>query len=367
MRVFLIINSLSAGGAERVLSDLANCFISQDLEISIINFQTPDHKPFYDLDKKIKIIYLKKSWMKKGSFFIKFFSRFYCFYNLRKILKFEKPDGILSFIDLTNIIVLLCSYGLNIPVIISERIDPNFHKISFFYKWLRLKIYPLAKLLIVQTASAGSYFPKSFKQNIKIIPNFVKKQKLSIKTINDKAFNLVTVGRLDKQKNHITLIKAFKILSDKYPKLKLDIYGAGIMKDTLLKKIKDLTLDKKITIKDPTPKIINQLCCYDIFVFPSLYEGFPNALCEAMALGLPVVASKCSGNIDVIQDGVNGKLFPVGDFKKLASTLDHLINDYEARSFLSANAKKIVDEFDQEKIYKIWKNILLDINYGYLK
>jgi GalNAc-alpha-(1->4)-GalNAc-alpha-(1->3)-diNAcBac-PP-undecaprenol alpha-1,4-N-acetyl-D-galactosaminyltransferase len=359
MRVFLVINSLNAGGAERVLSDLANYFISQDLEVSIINFQTHDHKAFYDLDKKIKIIYLKKSWMKKGSFFIKFFSRFYCFYNLRKILKFEKPDQIISFIDLTNIITLICSYGLKIPVIVSERIDPNFHKIGFFYNWLRLKIYPLAKFLVVQTASSASYFPKSFKKNIKIIPNFVKRQNSSIEVIKDNVCKLVSVGRLDEQKDHIALIKAFKILSDKYPKLKLDIYGNGVMKEVLIKNLQDLDLDEKITIKNPTTEIINQLCCYDIFVFPSLYEGFPNALCEAMAVGLPVVASNCSGNVDVVKDGINGKLFPIGDFKKLAITLDDLIKDFDQRSFLSANAKKIVDDFDQEKICQIWKSILI--------
>jgi len=96
----------------------------------------------------------------------------------------------------------------------------------------------------------------------------------------------------------------------------------------------------------------------DLFIFPSRFEGFPNALCEALATGLPTIASNCSGNVDVVQDGVNGRLFSVGNVDQLTTTSLELIHDLPQRQLLSKNAKKLPQTFSPERIYKLWDTVM---------
>jgi len=111
-----------------------------------------------------------------------------------------------------------------------------------------------------------------------------------------------------------------------------------------------------------TQNIQEALLAADMFVFPSLYEGFPNALCEAMAVGLPVIASNCSGNIDVVQDGIDGRLFPVGDVDSLVKLMEELIKNPEECQRLSLNAQKISERFHPTRILKLWDDLLADVS-----
>ena len=98
----------------------------------------------------------------------------------------------------------------------------------------------------------------------------------------------------------------------------------------------------------------------DLFVFPSRYEGFPNALCEAMSIGLPTIASNCSGNIDVVQDCINGRLFPIGDVAVLTALLRELIEDKDQRVKLSKEATKISDQFSEIRVLKMWEQVITE-------
>ena len=99
----------------------------------------------------------------------------------------------------------------------------------------------------------------------------------------------------------------------------------------------------------------------DLFVFPSRFEGFPNALCEAMAVGLPVIASNCSGNVDVVEDGVNGVLFPVGDEAALIKQIKSLCCDPKLREKLGRKALEISDTYSPEKIYRLWDETVIKL------
>ena len=96
----------------------------------------------------------------------------------------------------------------------------------------------------------------------------------------------------------------------------------------------------------------------DLFIFSSRFEGFPNALCEAMAVGVPVVASNCSGNVDVVREGIDGRLFPVGDQEALARVACELIGDFEQRQRLSLHAREIVTRFHPDRIFALWDSVL---------
>jgi glycosyltransferase involved in cell wall biosynthesis len=244
---------------------------------------------------------------------------------------------------------------MRVPVIVSERIDPNHHKISKLFNVLRKITYPLAKSIVVQTYGAASYFSLS---NLKIIPNPVPVIGPSLELATKRVKNIVSIGRLTPQKDQKTLIQAFKILSFQYPHLKLTIYGEGELRDDLETLIQSLGLQGKIHLPGAVQNIQEELLKADLFVFPSLYEGFPNGLCEAMSVGLPVVASNCTGNIDVIEDRVNGRLFPVGDVDALSSLMGELIQDAPQRRSLGLKAQEISRTFSPEKIYKMWDQLI---------
>lgn len=361
MHLTLIISSLNPGGAERVLSALANHWVSQGHQVSLVTFAEPSTVPFYPLDGKIQLVqldqtaaessFLKRSW--------NVLRRILC---LRNTLKKLNPDVVVSFIDVINMTALLATIGLKMPVIVSERIDPTFHKIPTLYEWVRLRLYPFAAKIIVQTNSAADYFPKNLKMLIQIIPNSIAPAASTKSKKSHLIKELISVGRLDTQKDHHTLIQAFSHLLPKYPDLTLTIYGEGEERQNLETLIAAFNLQDKVHLPGVTQSIQEALLTADLFVFPSLYEGFPNALCEAMAVGLPVIASNCSGNIDVVQDGIDGRLFPVGDVDSLVTLMEELINNPEECRRLSLNAQKISERFHPTRILKLWDDLLVDVS-----
>ncbi len=358
MHIAIIAASLTSGGAERVLTQLAGHWAQKGHRVSIVTFETSGTLPFYPLESQIELIQLNQSTNDYSHSLPRrlghILKRLFC---LRKAIKGLNPDMIVSFIDVINIITLLACKGLKIPVVVSERIDPKYHPLPKLYKWLRLKTYPWANKIVVQTQSAASYFPEKIAAHIKIIPNAVLKAACT-KESQPLVKNLVTVGRLSAQKDHPTLIHSFAQLIKHYPDLTLTIYGEGPEYRNLKTLIQNLNLQDKIHLPGTTKDIPQALLKADLFIFPSLYEGFPNALCEAMAHGLPVIASNCTGNIDVVRDGIDGRLFPVGDVAALTAAIMELINDHDQRKTLSQKAQEISARFSSEQIYALWDEIV---------
>lgn len=347
MRITFVIYDIKTGGAERMLCALANFFVNlTSYNVTVVLSAPSGQEPTYALDSKITVV------LNKGS------HKLLRAINLRKAITKTTPDLVISFVDITNIITLLTLMGTRIPVIVAERIDPTLHPLAWIYKWLRFKTYTHAKAITVQTTSAANYFPPALKQKIHVIPNPVLSPSFSKKTYAPRAQTLICSGRLDTQKNHTTLIKAFALISQKYPELTLTIYGEGSLRSELENMIHSLKLEGRVLLPGFDKDIYKALAQGDIFVFPSLYEGFPNALCEAMAVGLPVVASNCSGNIDLIQDNLNGRLFPVADHNALAEILEALIPDQKQRQTLGQNALKICQTYSPERVFKLWKDLV---------
>ena len=358
--IVLVIASLNPGGAEHVLSNLANYWVSQGYDVSLITFSAVNYAPFYYLDSRVNLIQLGQS-SSAASLFSQKWRLLKRLFLLRKTIKKNRPDVIISFIDMMNVIVLAVTRRLKIPVIVSERIDPTHHPVSMFRQWLRLKLYPLAACLVVQTERVARYFPKHFKQFIKIIPNSVVMPDIQ----RDEAFkdirHIVSVGRLAYQKGYDTLIHALSTIIKFYPDIILTIYGEGPERKNLECLIESLDLKNHVYLPGTTKDIQMVLRRADLFIFPSRYEGFPNALCEAMAMGLPVIASDCSGNVDVVRDGIDGKLFPVNDIALLANiTLELLRNPYECTR-LAYHAKEVCDRFHPDCIFSLWDDVISNV------
>lgn len=359
MRIILTISSLLSGGAERVLCNLANYLALQGHTVRIITLASPDNAVFYSLVKEIEVIYLDGA-EPANSIKVRILNIVNRALALRRNISAFKADLIISFITVTNIMTLIASKGLNIPIIVSERTHPAYHVAPRFHVLLRRLLYPQAAKVVVQTQSIADYF--NYLNNLAIIPNALQVPPLSETTLaSSSPRHLVSVGRLIKSKGFETLIQAFKKVADANPNLILTIYGEGEERPRLEELIRSLNLKERVLLPGTVPDVLTRLSQADMFVFPSHYEGFPNALGEAMAVGLPIIASNCSGNTDLIKDGINGRLFPVGDAAKLASLMLELLNDNEQRQRLSFHAQQITQTLDADKIHAQWHDLILGL------
>ena len=361
-QIVLVIASLSAaGGAERVLCSLANHWINQGYQVSMLTVEGSTRPPFYPLDPRVAIIRINKKNTGLKLSYACLRNLWECLIRLRKTLKNLNPDLIISFIDIMNVATLLATYGFKKPVIVSERIDPAHRRLPLLIQWLRLVLYARAERVVVQTAAIAAYFPKSLGSQISIIPNAVPKPHLIKNQYSLRPTTLVTVGRLDPQKDHPTLIRAFKAVLSDHPDLQLIIYGEGIDRPKLEALIQDLDLHTSVRLAGLHADIQSVLIASDLFIFPSRYEGIPNALCEAMALGVPVIASNCSGNTEVVQDGVNGWLFPVGDIQALSRIMCECLDDSEQCQRLGTEARHLSERFSPEAIFALWDQQLQNV------
>lgn len=355
-KLLLVISDLQCGGAQKVFLQLAHHWQSKGHPISIVTLEKKDTKPFYPINTSIPLIQIDQ--LNEGK---NFFQKIKNLINRTKCLRTvfieNQPDRIISFVDLTNIQTLLSALGLGIPIISCERTHPRFHPLPFFYKFLRSLLYRKSEKIIVQTQGSAEYFKKIF-HKVMIIPNIIQTSSHEKKVYQGSARHLISSGRLLKTKNFHHLILAFSKVSIIHPSLQLTIYGEGPERGNLTKLIQALGLEKKISLPGALKNLSEKLAQADLYVFPSLYEGFPNALAEAMSIGLPILASNCSGNTDLIQDQVNGRLFPVGDLEKMTSILKELVEDSPQRERLGQNAKTITQTFSAEKILPLWDLVI---------
>lgn len=337
-KVLFLIPFLSSGGAERVVSIWASEMAKKGVDVHLLLFYRVANE--YTLDKRVKVHTIKntKSDYEKLTKFIKL----YC---LRKAFKEIKPDLVLPFISYVGIMSLIAKIMLPIKVIETVRIDPRYspkHKTS---RWLRNISILFSKKCIVQNKTQLAYFPKWIQNKIRIFPNpiadeFTKKQKI----FNEKKIKkFVTVGRLEEQKNFHLLINAFSEIVKIEKDVTLRIYGVGSLHSELNKLISDFDLGEKVLLCGRTNDMVSVLKESDLFILSSDAEGMPNSLMEAMAVGLPCISTDCpSGPADLIEDGVNGFLVPVGNKQTLVNAMIKVIRNIDSSIDMGSQARKSI-------------------------
>lgn len=347
MKVLFTIGSLSGGGAERVVSRLASCMARKghNVEIALIAQNDID----YPLDNNVTVKYINPKLQIKGMRYI-----FRC-REYRKEVKHFKPDVIISFTTGVNLFVLDAIKPSSYKIILSERNDPYNDPKDEKLRKKRDKKYGEVSGIVFQTDDAKAYFSNDIQKCSTVILNPVE---VPIEYINNgcKEKKIVTVGRLEHQKNHIMLINAFSEIHKHFPEYKLEIYGDGSLKTILEKYICEKELEEVVFLKGYTKNVFEAISTAKLFVLSSDYEGLSNALIEAMALGLPVVSTDhpIGGARMVIDNGVNGILTPVGDAHSFASAVCKILDDENMYTQISENAVKIGDKLDVEKITDQW-------------
>lgn len=360
-RILLVILSLSAGGAERIISEMANWWAAHNHEVAVLTLWGTEHD-HYKLDQRIKRFSLD-FWRNSTTPWQFLTNRIRLIFRIRKTVHNFDPDTIISFIDLINIIMVTALAGLKIPLIVSERIDPRHHTINSSRSFARYLTYPYASALVVQTASVAQWaktiMPAS---KIEVIPNFVRIIPEAQSRQAQKRFEqpyILAIGRLDKQKGHDLLIRAFASAKTNQAGWKLVILGDGPQRSSLEYLVSRLDIRDDIImpgiVNEPTDWLNNA----GFFVHPSRYEGFPNALLEAMACGSAVIATDCpSGPAEIIRHKVNGLLVPTEDVNALSTSMISLMNNEDLRRQLGTQAMQVKITFSQNSIMAQWDALI---------
>jgi GalNAc-alpha-(1->4)-GalNAc-alpha-(1->3)-diNAcBac-PP-undecaprenol alpha-1,4-N-acetyl-D-galactosaminyltransferase len=360
-RILLAILSLSAGGAERVISEMANWWASRDHEVVILTLWGQDHD-HYHLDPKVKRFALD-FWRSSRTPWRLLIDRAKLLPEIRRTVKAFRPDAVISFIDLVNIITIVALAGTKIPLIISERIDPRHHAISPFRSLARRLSYRFSSALVVQTESVAGW-ARTIMPALKIgvIPNFVRQMPEAGHPMDPEAPEghfVLAMGRLDWQKGHDLLIRAFARMRSRQGEWKLVILGDGPWRTQLEELAMELGVHDAVIMPGVVREPAGWLRNADFFVHPSRYEGFPNALLEAMACGCAVVATDCpSGPAEIVRDGVNGLLVPTEDVTALSRAMSRLMKDARLCQRLGIEAMQVEKTFSLESIMARWDALI---------
>lgn len=353
IKILFYINTISNGGAERVIVNLANSFSEKDYEVVLVTSHYSSNE--YPLKSKVKRLTLEKTNLKQ-SFIKKNITRVY---RLRKICKQERPDIVVSFMAEANFRAIIATMFLGIKTLISVRNDPNKEYSKKIYRLLAKLLYPFASGLVFQTEEAKKWFSKRIQKKSKVILNHVD-EKFYQTNYTGRRKNIVTVGRLEPQKNHKLLIEAFAGIANDFPNENLVIYGEGSQKEILMNLVKRHDLEGRVFFMGTSMEIHEKIKDAKIFVLSSDYEGLPNVVMEAMTLGLPVISTNCpiGGPKMLIENNRNGILVSVGNVGELANAMRTLLSDPSFAEYLGKNAKLTSKKFEPNKVFKIWEDYI---------
>ena len=246
-------------------------------------------------------------------------------------------------------------------LICSERSNPMIVTDNKQIK-LRNSVLQSADGIVFQTERAKECFSKEIQSKGVVIPNAVgNPYAYKAEDVSVREKTITAMGRLHTAKDYPALIKAFKIVSDKHPEYSLNIFGGGDNK-SLLELVKEFDIDDKVKFIGAKEDAVLDIAKSTCYVLSSIYEGMPNALMEAMAVGAPCVSTDCPfGPGELIVNGENGLLVPVGDVKSLANAICKFIEDKELACKCSQNAKKILDTNSVDIIAKKYYDYICNI------
>jgi glycosyltransferase involved in cell wall biosynthesis len=280
---------------------------------------------------------------------------------LTSALRRFRPEAIVSFTDITNVHTLLANQFLRLPIVVSERVDPRFHSIDRINARLRLALYGSADALVVQTESIRAWANSLPRQPpTYIIPNPVLPAEPSSDSepVSFRPY-VLGIGRLAAQKGFDTLIPAFARLRATSPNLRLVLLGEGPERNALMAQCASLGLSDSVSLLGfrPTAPWLRDA---HMFVLSSRYEGFPNALGEAMAAGLPIVSTRCpSGPEEMLTNNHDGLLVDVGDIHALSTAMSRLNDDLNLRAQLGSAARATVEaRYAPNLIWDSWERVI---------
>jgi glycosyltransferase involved in cell wall biosynthesis len=356
MNVTFFIGSLYGGGAERVICNLASYLVQKGHKVEILTMS--ETKESYDLDERVTT----KSLLSLNNRKNKIWNVLIRFPRLWKYMRKTENDIYVVMLPKTTVMFLAFRWMTKAKVVAAERVDPAAYSNTI---GCLLKRYAhRADGFVFQTEDAKAWYGDAVKDcKTVIIPNAINPVFIRKPYTGEKRKVITGAGRLCEQKNFSLLIRAFAKISDDFPDYKLVIYGEGEKRDELESLVKELGLESRVAFPGYIQNIADEMEKNSMFVLSSNFEGMPNALMEAMALGLPCISTDCpcGGPRFLIQNGENGLLVPVGNVEKMALAMKKLLGDQDYASRLISAANEIKRRLAPEKIYGKWESFIKSV------
>ena len=349
--IVFAIGSLHGGGAERVVSVWSSALAEKGYKVSVLVYTRLENE--YPISEKVEVYPIAES--EKACNALSMRQRLARF---RKALKELRPDAVISFLPAVQVYVALASIGLRIPRVETIRINPwktSILNSKFAKIWLWC--FKSCRALILQSEDQKPFFSKAVQKKSVVIPNPINEKYIeNPKTeYNAGSHKIVAAGRLSDQKNYRMMIDAVKMIREEYSDVSLEIYGIGELEEKLKTYISDQGLDDTVFLMGRSNELYRIYQNADLYVMSSDYEGMPNALAEAMAIGLPCISTDCkTGPRDLIDDCENGYLVPCGDSLALANRIKHIFSmSSDEQKFIGQSAReKIIDFCSEENSLK---------------
>jgi GalNAc-alpha-(1->4)-GalNAc-alpha-(1->3)-diNAcBac-PP-undecaprenol alpha-1,4-N-acetyl-D-galactosaminyltransferase len=358
MKITLFDSMIGSGGAERVLTTMANELVKK-FDVSVVTFQSAPEDVFYKINSGVNIRCLDL--LKKSNSLVEATRE-----NLRRIkvlrqeIKALDPDVIVSFLPENNILITLSCLGYKKPIILTEHTDPFGTKLGKAWNALRRLVYRQADVIVVLTRSAKEYFESRFSIPVVVIPNPVSLpvEKEDEEILEIPAPYIITIGRLVKNKRIEDIISAFSQIKNEYDDWSLVIVGDGPLKEDLQEFARELGVDERVfftgLVRSPGHLLKNA----EMFVSASSTEVFPMAICEAMICKLPVVVREYNESVrDIIDDKINGILVDDYSQGKLIAAIKELMSDQKRRDILGKKANIAMQKFTPDVVMSSWMDL----------
>jgi glycosyltransferase involved in cell wall biosynthesis len=351
----IICASLSRGGAERVTVHLAKYMKKRGIDVYIITASIGNNE--YSVPDGIERINLTNSSNKLAGYFIQI-------KNLNKVIKDKNIDTVLIMGVSTCIYAIPGTINTDAKVIVSERNDPVHFDGKRIVKILSRYLMKKADGFVFQTDDAKKFYDKELKGTKTVIPNPLFVDELPEPYVGEREKVIVNVGRLVSQKNQKMLINAFSEIANEIEEYKLVIYGEGNLRKELENQILQLKMKDRILLSGNVVDLYERIKKASVFVLSSDFEGMPNALIEAMAIGLPCISTDCpcGGPKSLIKNGENGLLFEVGNKNQLINAIEYMINNPDKAKQMSEKAVNIRNTLNANHICEKWYNYIMSIN-----
>ena len=357
-KCLLLIPRMGSGGAERVMATIANN-LCRDHEVRIVSMT--DAESFYRLEDLVEIVGLGQTVNRKNkltTLFSVVTGGVRVFFSLRREVKQWKPDVVLSFLQSSNCMaIILKMLGGKYRLVVSERGDP--HVRTKLNRWFEYHFYRKADAVVCQGKKVTEFFREKDRGNITVIPNPIAAEVVPPLFEGERRKTVVGVGRLDAQKNFPMLIRAFAALPENFGDYTLEIYGGGKDETKLQRIIDEAGLSERAFLMGVKQGVMHYIADTSLYVMSSDYEGFPNALVEAMATGLPVISTDFPTGVarDIVGEK-NGIVINTGDTEALTEAMSVLLSDEKKRAEMCAENRKIAQTLSEGTVMALWYKVL---------
>lgn len=361
MRIALVNPVLSEGGAGRAMVTMANHWAEAGHSVGLFSFEAEGSAPHYPLHRAVDLNNLALE-QPSANLLASLRNNLRRFRRIRSAVRSMQPDVAISFIDTGNVRVILALLFAGIPLVVSERVHPAHEPIGRVWRVLRRLTYPLAKAVVVQTEDIARHVRGWGLRRVQVIPNPAVALADQGQAPHLPQPYVLAVGRLRPQKAFAMLLDAFSQAATRHPGWSLAIAGDGPLLAALTSQAQTLGMSSRIHFLGQQADIGGLLARADIFALSSAYEGFPNALCEAMAAGVASIATDCpSGPADIVIDEDNGLLVNNADPDAFAAALERLMADADLRQRLGSRAAAITKTYSADRVMRQWDQLLADV------